>query len=284
MKSTRLRKKIISDFRQQAVKAIQQSYSLLSKEQDLSPKNEAVTESLTTLVRTLTQCHEPGLAKFLLTTPELKREREQLPALCGQAECEMEKYWARRFIAGKARSLEEFWYFPEYKELCRAEVDLFKQHDFDRISFLGSGALPMTAFFLAQQCPDLQIVCVDFDKEACDLAQQLCDKLGLGGRLTIKCMDAVKYEPVKNELAVCASLLEGKEAVYQHLDKHGCALIVRDSEGPYRYLYKAAELPEPCFHEVSKTKIDARRVNTSRFFIHRQKSHPPLPCKTLMKG
>jgi hypothetical protein len=281
MQNTELRKNITSDFQQQAVKAIQQSYSLLSKEQDLSPKNEAVTESLTNLVRTLTQCQEPALTKFLLTTPELEREREQLPDLCGQAECEMEKYWARRFIAGKACALEDFWYFPEYKELCLAEVDLFKKHDFDRISFLGSGALPMTAFFLAQQCPDLQIVCVDFDKEACDLAQQLCDKLGLSDRLTIKCMDAVKYEPVKNELAVCASLLEGKEAVYNHLDKHNCALIVRDSEGPYQYLYKAAVLPEACFREISKTKIDAHRINTSRFFVHKGNSHPPQLCNRI---
>jgi hypothetical protein len=261
------------DFQKQAVHAIQQSYDLLSGEQDLSPKNEAVTRSLTALVRTLTQCQSPELTSFLLTTPELERARRQLPDLCGQAECEMEKYWARRFIAGNARDLEEFWYFPEYKELCRAETALFENYSFDRISFLGSGALPMTAFFLAQQYPDLPIVCVDYDPEACDLAQQLCDKLGLGDRVTIKCMDATKYQPVRNELAVCASLLEEKEAIYNRLDKYNCALIVRDSEGPYRYLYKAAVLPEACFREVSKTEINARRINTSRFFLHQKTAH-----------
>jgi len=274
MRNLKLQTNLASDFQQQAVKAIQQSYCLLSKEQDLSPENEAVTESLTTLVRTLTQCQEPELTKFLLTTPELKHAREQLPVLCGQAECEMEKYWARRFIASKACDLTEFWYFPEYKELCRAETELFEKHSFDRISFLGSGALPMTAFFLAEQRPDLKIVCVDFDPEACELSRQLCRKLGLTDRVTIKCMDALEYRPVENELVVCASLLDRKEAIYNHLDKYDCALIVRDSEGPYRYLYKAAELPKPCFREVSKTKIDAQRINTSRFFIHKKGSHP----------
>ena len=47
---------------------------------------------------------------------------------------------------------------------------------------------------------------------------------------------------------------------------HDGALIVRDSEGPYQYLYKAAELPMPRFREIAKTTINAKRINTSRYF------------------
>lgn len=259
---------MLIELKQQAVSAIRQSYALLSREQDLSPGNASITQSLTHLVRTLTRCQSPELVKFLLDTPELATEREQLPVLCGQAECEMEKFWARKLISRPSCDLAEFWYFPEYTALCQAEIELFKQRTFSRISFLGAGALPMTAFMLARHCPETPIVCVDYDAEACDLSKKLSRKIGLKEHVNVEWMDALQYTPVENELVICASLLYGREEIYRRLDNHDCALIVRDSEGPYRYLYKAAELPYKLrFREVAKTTIDSMRINTSRYFV-----------------
>lgn len=262
------------ELKNQAVDAIRRSYALLSREQNLSPDNKEVTETLTHLVRTLTKCQSPELVKFLSETPELATEREKLPVLCGIAECEMEKYWARKLISRTACDLAEFWYFPEYTALCKAEIELFRQRTFSRISFLGAGALPMTAFMLAQQCPDTPIVCVDYDAEACDLAKKLSKKIGLKDHVNVQWMDALQYTPVDNELVICASLLYGREEIYRRLDQHDCALIVRDSEGPYQYLYKAAELPSKLrFREIAKTKLDSLRINTSRYFVREMNAH-----------
>lgn len=258
---------MFSALKEEAVSAIRQSYQVLTQEKNLSPENDRVTHSLTHLVRTLTRCQSPELSKFLLDTPDLAQERAHLPILCGQAECEMEKYWARHLIGRPVCDLAEFWYFPEYTELCSAELDLFKtRHKFDQISFLGSGALPLTAFLLARHCPDTKIVCVDMDEEACGLSEKLSRKLGLQGQVDVNCMDALKYAPVQNELVICASLLQGREQIYRNLYNHDGALIVRDSEGPYQYLYKAAELPMPRFREIAKTTINPKRINTSRYF------------------
>jgi hypothetical protein len=258
---------MLSALKEEAVSAIRQSYLVLTAAESLSPENERVTHCLTKLVRTLTRCQSPELTKFLLSTPELARERDQLPILCGLAECEMEKYWARYLISRPVCDLAEFWYFPEYTELCSAELDLFKtRHQFEQISFLGSGALPLTAFLLARHCPDTKIVCVDLDDEACDLSEQLSRKLGLKNQVEVRRMDALTYAPIDNELVICASLLQGREQVYRNLYNHDGALIVRDSEGPYQYLYKAAELPMPRFREIAKTTINAKRINTSRYF------------------
>jgi hypothetical protein len=251
---------------QEAVKAIRHSYQVLSQESDLSPANVAVTETLTHLVRTLTKAQSPELARFLLGTSDLTVERDQLPLLCGQAECEMEKFWSRKLISGAACELADFWYFPEYTELCRAEIDLFKQRQFKTISFLGSGALPITAYLLARHCPDTKIKCIDFDCEATHLARELGRKIGLGDQIDTQCMDALKYEPEHGELVICASLLQGREQIYKNLDRHECALIVRDSEGPYQYLYKPAELPQPRFRQIAKTTMNGKRINTSRYY------------------
>src|SRR5690606_41432214 len=91
-------------------------------------------------------------------------------------------------------------------------------------------------------------------------------KIGLKDQVEVRRMDALKYAPIQNELVICASLLQGREQVYRNLYNHDGALIVRDSEGPYQYLYKAAELPMPRFREIAKTTINAKRINTSRYF------------------
>jgi len=260
--------------REEFTTSINRTYNILSTTQDFTPGNKAVSDAIANLRRILTECVSPEMTKFLLTAPELKEARANLPALCGQAECETEKYWARNLIAQPACDLTEFLYYPKYKALCEGEFDLFKQHSFSRISFLGSGAMPMTAFMLARMHPGVPIVCVDFDEEACNLSRQLRGKLGLQNQMTILHMKAADYIPAENELVFCAALLEGKKEIYEHLDKYNSALIVRDAEGPYQFLYKAAEVPEAHFQQVAKTELNTRRDATSRFYIHKAKAHP----------
>ncbi len=251
----------------EAVKAIRQSYQVLSQETNLSPQNEVVNKSLTHLVRTLTQCQDPKMGAALLNAPELREALEQLPGLCGQAECEMEKFWARKLIAEQDNRLENFWYYPEYCELCSAEQALLEPaKTFQRISFLGAGALPVTAFLLARHCAGTKVVCVDFDAEACDLSMQLSRRLNLQNSVDIRYIDALSYRPAEDELVICASLLQNGNKVYQRLQNHSCALMVRNAEGAYQFLYKPAQLPASGFREVAKTTPDARRINTTHYF------------------
>lgn len=251
----------------QAILAIHDSFNVLSSANDLSPRNAEVNETLTRLVRTLTQCQAPELVNFLMTAPELETERNLLPGLCAMAECEMEKYWSQKLAMQNACALSEFWYFPEYTALCDAELSLIKDRQFERISFLGAGALPLTGFILARHCPDSKIICVDYDAEASGMAEKLAHKVGLGKQVQMMAMNALEYIPQENELVICASLLQGRNAVYANLEGKGNAMIVRDCEGPYQYLYKPAELPSSkIFVERGKTGVDSKRINTSRYF------------------
>lgn len=253
--------------KEEAMSAIRGSFNVLTTEQNLSPKNETVTRSLTQLVRELTESSTSDeVTAFLLQTPDLKAERDNLPELCGAAEGEMEKYWSERIAADPEARLSDFWYYPEYVELTRAETALMDGRTFGSIAFLGSGALPMTAFLLAEIYPQAKITCVDYDPVACVLAEALTRKLGLAGRISIRCMDAADFRPERGQLIICASLLNHRSNIYDRADETGSALIVRDSEGIYQFLYKSADLPEKGFREVSKTAIDPKRINTSRYF------------------
>ena len=256
--------------RETATQAIQTSHHLLSSESDLSPRNGKITEALTHLVRTLTCCQCSAVGDCLLAEQRLQREKEQLPDLCGKAECEMEKYWARKLISAETLCLRDFWYIAEYEELCKAEAALIKGRNYDCITFLGSGALPLTAIMLAEMFPNAHVNCVDMDTEACTLSYALIEKAGLGARISVLEQDATQYMPASNELVICAALLQGAEAVYEHiLLQPDCDLIVRDSEGVYRFLYREAKLPDIRFIEMAKTTLDTRRINTSRYYRQR---------------
>ena len=253
--------------RKYAAKAIRQSYALLQEEKNLSPENTRVTHSLTHLVRTLTRCHAGDTASYLINTPELQEERKYLPGLCGLAECEMEKYWAKKILSDRGSSLEDFWYHSEYCELCKAEISLLQGKMFDRISFLGAGSLPVTAFLLARSLPKTQkVVCIDNDAEACDLSHQLVQKLDLGRRMDVRCQEARHYIPAENELVICASLLQGHDDVYRQLKSYSCDLMVRNAEGVYQFLYKPAILPTEGFSEMAKTAVDSKRINTTHYY------------------
>lgn len=256
--------------RETATQAIQTSHHLLSTESDLSPNNGKITEALTHLVRTLTCCQCSAMTECLLAEKRLAREKDQLPDLCGKAECEMEKYWARKLLSAEKLCLRDFWYIAEYEALCKAEAELIGSRQYDRITFLGSGALPLTAIMLAEMFPQAHVTCVDMDTEACRLSCQLIQKAGLCARVTVLQQDATTYMPAQNELVICAALLQGAEAVYEHiLLQPDCDLIVRDSEGVYRFLYREARLPDIRFVEVGKTTLDTRRINTSRYYRQR---------------
>lgn len=249
-----------------AVDTIRQSYRVLSTESNLSPQNPLITNSLTKLVRDLSLYSKSiEISDFLLQTPELENERSHLPTLCAKAECEMEKYWAKRILGGEA-DIPDFWYHDEYRALVDAEAMLINGMDQPHsISFLGAGALPLTALMLADRFPQAKIRCVDFDAEATELARCLAHKSGYP-HIEFYNINASEYRAGQGELVICASLLEGKDKIYKGLETAGCTLLIRDSEGIYRYLYKPADLPTSGFCEKAKTDIDSRRINTTRLF------------------
>ena len=181
----------------------------------------------------------------------------------------MEKWWCRKILASPcpgAQSLAAFWYLDEYRDLCRSELALLGGRRTERFAFLGSGALPLTAILLAQSAPDICIGCVDRDEEACELAARLVALLGLGERVTVTAGDARDHRPASGETVICASLLDAP-GLYARLSDAGAErLLVRDAEGPYRFCYRPAPLPDSGFIERSRSPVSTRRINTSRYF------------------
>ena len=239
--------------------------------QDLSPRNPIVNQRLRALVRCLAGAQQRNEGPILAHLSALEAARTGLPALCSRAEGEMERFWARHFLAKHrpaVEDLEAFWYFENYKALWAAERVLLGDAPIDRLVFLGSGPLPLTAIMAAAEPFIEGIVCVDSDAIACALSRALIEAFELRRRITVHHIPAQSFPYRADDLVLCASLIQGKAELYECLFKRGVGrFLVRDVEGAYRFLYEPAPLPNPAqFEHRAKTPASAACINTTRLF------------------
>lgn len=254
--------------RSAAVAFLTETHGILARQTDLSPNNAAVNDCLWRLVSTLQSWQAAGFGSDLPDDPSLGEIAHALPALCGRAECEMEKWWTRRILASVcpgAQALEAFWYLDHYRALCQAEYDLNGDERQERYLFLGSGALPLTAILLAWRHPDIQVRCVDRDAEACELSERLLRLLQLQERVSICSEDARTVSLRSDETVICASLLQAP-GLFDRLAQTGAKqLLIRDAEGVYRFCYRPGALPDADFVEKARTPLSTTRLNTTRY-------------------
>ena len=103
---------------------------------------------------------------------------------------ELEKFWAKRIIESRSpwEELRSFPYFSNYERLVRLESHILRGVGVEKISsvvFVGSGSLPLTAI-LQHHNEGTQFTLIDRDQEACNLAEQLLHKLGIGESFSIQ--------------------------------------------------------------------------------------------------
>ena len=251
---------------------IKTAYETLKAQSDLSPNNAAVNINLSNLVEQLSIAREHGYEDHIVCDDTLHQERLELPFLCGEAECEMEKYWARHFLEKERLSpadLTEFWYYEHYKDLWHAEQELMAGTDkTKRVIFLGSGALPLTIILGAIHSPNFKAVCVDFDTEAVNLSKALIKRLDLQEQIQVQCVYAQEFGFKSDDFVICASLIKDKVEVYKTFYKAGIAQFsLRDVEGCYCYLYTPSEKPlSQHYTEILRTKPSKTCINTTRLF------------------
>jgi hypothetical protein len=244
-------------------------YRTLSLQRDLSPDNEIVTSTLTYFVAFLKAEFEKEWAHDLPSDPALADAAANLPRLCGLAEVEMEKWWTRRLLMETSlgcASLKAFWYYENYRHLVEAELPLLNVSGSDRVVFLGSGPLPLTAILLAKSVPQLSIQCVDRDQEACDLASQLIEKLRLTARVEIVNADAEDCNFYRDDRVICANLLSAPGIFGSLLSVGVDAFILRSVAGLFRFCYRQAPEPSSAYCFAGETPVSPRSINVSRLY------------------
>lgn len=170
-----------------------------------------------------------------------------LQKICGQAEYELEKYWAKRIINNQ-KAFNEFPYIDNYQKLTKMEWHSLlgcSMHTKHNVLFVGGGPLPLTAIVLAQRY-DLSVTVIEKEQEAVDLSRNLIQKLALKHKVTIIHQDALRFRCYSDFNVIFVAALAGvdssiKKEILDHIktcSKKGTHLIARSSWGSRGLLYR----------------------------------------------
>lgn len=248
------------------------AYHELRTASDRSPANERITRSLSRLVADVSRHRrDGGAAAGICDHPSIERIQRRLHGYLAEAECEMERFEARRLSRAPAvaiSDLRSFRYWSNYRSLVKAELACLRPHLAPErpIAFVGSGPLPISALLL-HAATGLPVTCVDADREAAYWSRRLARAIGAPGLTTAESAgEALDYGPF--QCVFVASLVDGKEAVIERvLDSAPDALLaVRTAEGIYELLYEPLD-PGLCerleLERLASTEADERMINTT---------------------
>ena len=261
---------------------ITQTFNMLARQTDLSPRNVNVTRGLSRLVEEIVAAEEKDMDKErVLKDPTVMAIRPHLLDLLSRAEYEMEMYFSTLLGAEDRLTLNDlsrFWYRDNYHALIAQEVKGLQTHtDFPVLLndprpavFVGAGPLPLSAvdlyLRLGKKC-----VCVELDPAAAKAGQNLIDKLGLSHVITYVQADGQDIDYGAYSLVMVASLVSRKEEVFRRIrDTAGDAIVaVRSAEGLKTMLYEPVDIRginAQGFRYYGTAPADRRTVNSTCFF------------------
>ncbi|WML33698.1 nicotianamine synthase family protein [Clostridium sp. OS1-26] len=138
----------------------------------------------------------------------------------------VEKCQANNILNG---NLDSFKYSDELKLAVQNEILEFDINNKSKILFIGSGAMPITAFTISNEV-NSEIVCLDIDNEALNLSQKLSDKYGIKN-ISFSSEHLSKLNLDNFSHIIIASLVELKLDIAKYLLKN----IYKDTKIILRY-------------------------------------------------
>lgn len=261
---------------------ITDTFNMLARQRDLSPRNPKVTQALSRLVTEIVEAEEKDMDRArVLEHPVVKAVRPHLLTLLSRAEYEMEMYFSTMLGAEEKLAmadLSRFWYRDNYRDLIAQEIrglaahtdiEAFKRDPRPAV-FVGAGPLPLSAVDLYQQLGK-KCVCVEIDDAAAAAGQRLVEKLGLGHAITYVRADGRDVNYADYSLIMVASLVAKKADVFSRIrDTAPDAVVaVRSADGLKTMLYEPvdiAEIETQGFAYYGTAPADKRTVNSTCYF------------------
>jgi nicotianamine synthase len=195
----------------------------------------------------------------VLADARIRRLRPDLLRLCSQGESLLEQTWAHHVLeaADPWAELGRFPYLENYQQLSRLEVHTLAgaghvPRPGGRVCFLGAGAMPVSALLMHRDL-GADVVAVDIEPQAADLARQLLNRLAPGPGLRVARADATSAEDMAQLLAGCDTVVvaamvghtrDEKRAVLRAVGRAlapGAYLVVRSAHGLRSLLYGVVE-------------------------------------------
>ncbi|CAM2992331.1 nicotianamine synthase family protein [Hathewaya histolytica] len=124
----------------------------------------------------------------------------------------VEKCQARSILSD---NLDSFKYSDDLRLAVENEILEFDINKKSKILFIGSGAMPITAFTINNEV-NSEVVCLDIDNEALDLSEKLSNKYGIKN-ISFSSKDIRNFDLKSFSHIIIASLVESKLDIAKYL-------------------------------------------------------------------
>ncbi len=252
------------------------AHDVLYGETDLSPRNPAVNDALSALVRGILEGCPPDDVADVLEEPRVRAIRGDLIRRLAVAEGEMEQCWGETFCARDSLAptdFRDFIYWDCYRHLVGAELGILPPdlglEKGQSIAFVGAGPLPLSAIIM-HLSTGRKVTCIDRDPRACSLACELCRKGGLTG-IAVTCADGADYDYANSPIVFIASLVPEKAKVMRCIRERcpRACVALRSAEGLCSLLYDPVdetELVAMGCGFLGRTGYNPQIINTTLFY------------------
>jgi ribosomal protein S18 acetylase RimI-like enzyme len=152
----------------------------------------------------------------------------------------LEEQFAHRVVKD-GLALQDYLLYERFSALVKGELALTSRTAFQRILFLGSGALPISALLLHSET-GAPVDCVARDSSAIELSRKVVESYGVGGAVTVLGGEDSDYDIQNYDLIVIGILFKPKKSVLKTIRKRsqpGCQVLCRTSRGIGQVIYES---------------------------------------------
>jgi L-amino acid N-acyltransferase YncA len=166
-----------------------------------------------------------------LTLNETVGERAELNNAYCEWETLLEHQYAEDILCGKERTLDNYHLDKRFERLVQRELSLLNDDPPQRILFIGSGPLPITAFYI-HKATNQPVDCLDHNPAAVEVSRRVIEKLGLQESVRVFNGYGESFDISDYDLIVIALLAKPKRRILRNLRKKtapGCRILCRTS-------------------------------------------------------
>lgn len=270
LSSTSIKDAIIEEYKN--------AYEVLCNEQDLSPNNDIINQTLSNLVSTLSKPIDSDVALDILNDTDIQLIRKEMLNKLSIAESLMERYYAQDFLqkVNDLNHFSSFIYWDHYVKLVQTEISVLRKIKsvFQSCAFVGTGPLPLSPLLIQKEL-NTHMTCIDYDQQAYELGNALIEKVHKNDLLQLRYVkqDGVLHNYRRYDLVWIASLVENKEEVLKQIYKTNphSLVAIRSADGVHQLLYEqvdAEKFEKVVCKEVGRTIADSFIINSTIFFKH----------------
>ncbi len=257
---------------------IKDSYNTLALQQNLSPTNKIVRETLDRLTCVCLgancSCH---ICQSVLKACNENDMYSKLQNIYYQSELEMEQHWGNKFSDIEDitfEDLKQFYRFEKSLKVMQRELNLIKECPLPmkNIAFAGSGPFPMSALILdhlSNHAFNLDLI--DYDPKAIEISSKYCNKIT--NNVNFIQANALELDYQKYDLVFIANMIIGKKELTQKLyDANVKYIIARSTENLSQLFYKPTNLKDFELYNFQKVE-HGNNVSLSSSYLLK---HPNL--------